>query len=458
MFEKQFDLYEQEFLQDLAKLLRIPSVSRETGDLLIPYGAAVKDALDTVAQIARRFGFEAENLGRVTQISFGTGEKKVYIACHADVVPCSAGWSVPPYDLTVRDGKLFGRGVLDNKGAVMAVLYALRMLAQAGIRPNVSLKLLVGGSEETTMSDMQDYVSRYGLPDEALTPDSVFPVVNTEAGMVSAKVYFPRDCYGKLRLLNFSGGLVSNAVPDRAEAEISGCDESVLTWLRQQTIYPVTVSTSDNGLILCASGISAHASEPQNGKNALIGLSQVLQALFKEFDTQCVLPQVLCEYFSDHHSQRLGLYCRGDILGEITQNVGVCNWDKGYFTVDMRLPVAGCLERITQRLASLAQEYGLTLELEKTHEYTHLDPSCAFLRSLSNAYTEQTGLKMEFLGSCGLTYAKAFAGRCVAFGPVYSEQGEECGGLHGDDEFVRLDVLKRLSVIYANVIKRLWCK
>lgn len=458
MFDKQFDLYEQEFLQDLARLLRIPSISIDTGDEKCPYGAEVNAALDTVVDIARRFGFSAENLGRVAQIPFGSGKKKVYIACHADVVPCSSTWTVPAYDLTVRDGKLFGRGVLDNKGAVLAVLYAFRILLQQGIEPDVSLRLIVGGSEETTMTDMHDYVCRYGLPDEALTPDSVFPVVNTEAGMVSAKVYFPYNCSGKLRLCRLSGGQASNAVPDRAEAVIAGCDSRVTEWLRMQSVYPVTMSISDDVVTLYAKGISAHASQPQEGQNAIVGLSQVLQELFSSFDTNCPLPEVLYTYFSEPHARGLDLYCRGDILGEITQNVGICNWDEGYFTVDMRLPVAGQLSRVKQRLDCFMQKFGFTVKFEKTHEYTHVAPDSPFMQALSAAYTELTGHEMEFLGSRGLTYAKAFNGRCVAFGPVYDEEGNECGGLHGDDEFVRADVLKRLSCVYAGVIKKLWCK
>ena len=174
MFEEFFELNQDDFLQNLAQLLAIQSVSEETDNAQFPFGKDVDDAFELVVNIAREPGFHAENLKHVAEISFGDGDKKVYIACHADVVPCSAGWIKPPYKMTIENGRIYGRGVLDNKGAVMAVLYAFISLKEHGIAPKAALKLLVGGSEETTMSDMITYVKTHGLPDEALTPDSVF--------------------------------------------------------------------------------------------------------------------------------------------------------------------------------------------------------------------------------------------------------------------------------------------
>ena len=79
------------------------------------------------------------------------------------------------------------------------------------------------------------------------------------------------------------------------------------------------------------------------------------------------------------------------------------------------------------------------------------------MKELSSAFSEITGKKAEFLGSCGLTYAKALGKNGVAFGPVYNEEGCECGGLHGSDEFVTTEVLVNLQKIYAKTILKLWC-
>lgn len=463
MFEDYFLQQQDSFLQDLAPLLRIKSVSRPCEDPQAPCGVEVKQALDYMASLARGYGFSATNLGKVTQISWDESlpsddRKTVYIACHADVVACSSGWTYPPYDLTVRDGRIYGRGVLDNKGAAMAVLYALRALKEHGIQPHVTLKLLIGGCEETSMADMEEYASQYGLPDEALTPDSVFPIVNTEAGMISARICFDRpQAVGPLQLVQFRGGMASNAVPDRAQAvvECGKFASQVYALLRDR----FDCSLCGTQIQIEATGISAHASTPQEGKNAITTLAAGLADVFAQHGSEQPFLTVLNRFFAgDFYAQKLGLSCSGPVLGPMTQNVGICDFANGYFTLDMRIPVSGQTERIQDRLAQLAQTYGFRVEYEKVKEYTHVSPDSSFLRGLAAAYKAETGQPAAFLGSTGLTYSKAFAGRCVAFGPVYSEQGEECGGLHGDDEYVRTDVLMRLAAVYAGVIRRLWCK
>ena len=460
MFEEFFELNQDDFLQNLAQLLAIQSVSEETDNAQFPFGKDVDDAFELVVNIAREHGFHAENLKHVAEISFGDGDKKVYIACHADVVPCSAGWIKPPYKMTIENGRIYGRGVLDNKGAVMAVLYAFIYLKEHGIAPKAALKLLVGGSEETTMSDMITYVKTHGLPDEALTPDSVFPIVNTEAGMLSAKVMFQPDAAeGSIQLKEFDSGTACNAVPDYAKAVIHvDCVEAVYAWFRHQSYFPDKIKQDGCCFIIFAEGKPAHASEPDKGVNALTGLAKVLYHLFHSFQSNNRLLQMLTEYFADDfYAEKLGVFCEGAILGKITQNVGICHYNEGYFTIDMRIPVSGQLDKIRGKLSTIAEKYGFTLCVEKMHEYTHVPPNCDFLKKLAFAFEQETGQKAQYLGSSGLTYAKAFDGRCVAFGPVYDETGDECGGIHADDEYVRLDVLKRLSAIYAGVINRLWC-
>ena len=191
MLDEIIDSNVDKMVSDLARLIKIPSVSiKQEGEYI--YSKDVNDAFEEAVKIAQELGFEAKNLGRVAEISFGSGEKKVYIACHIDVVPAGCGWTKEPFCLVEEDGKLYGRGVLDNKGSAVAVLYALKTLKDAGYIPKVSLKLLLGGAEETGMDDLPWYMKEFGYPDFAMTPDSVFPIVNTEAGMFSCKMKFKK--------------------------------------------------------------------------------------------------------------------------------------------------------------------------------------------------------------------------------------------------------------------------
>lgn len=55
-------------------------------------------------------------------IEMGQGEELVGVLCHVDVVPAGdvASWTYPPFEGQVADGKLFGRGAIDDKGPTMA--------------------------------------------------------------------------------------------------------------------------------------------------------------------------------------------------------------------------------------------------------------------------------------------------------------------------------------------------
>ncbi len=463
MFRKFLEEHREEMINTLAGLIAVPSISRQEGGKYC-YGKDVDDALTYVRDAARSFGFEAENLGYMTEVRFGHGDKTVYIACHADVVPAGDGWHTDPFALTRKDGKLFGRGVEDNKGPVVAVLYALRALREAGLEPKASVRLLVGGAEETGMDDIPQYTAVHGFPDYGLTPDSSFPIVNTEAGMFDGELYFG-DAYrneGCVRLLSLRGGVASNCVPDSATAVLEADDPAVVTafFTPENTAFLKDFSwkTEDgNRILLTTRGINAHASVANRGKNALTDLAVLLQRLFEHMGVVNRLTEVLSRYFADDFdASRLGLSCRGEILGSITLNVGICDTEKGYFTVDMRLPVAGICEKIRQRYEQLAKEYGFRLEIRKLKEYTHIPKESEFMQKLGAAFEHVTGRKAEYFGCCGLTYAKVLGGRGVAFGPAF-EDGDESGNIHGDDEFIREDVLIRLAAVYAQVIYELWC-
>ena len=70
---------------------------------------------------------ETEDIdGYCLTIATGKGNVEIGIWNHLDVVPEGKGWIYPPYTCTEKDGYLIGRGVQDNKGPAVAVLYAMK--------------------------------------------------------------------------------------------------------------------------------------------------------------------------------------------------------------------------------------------------------------------------------------------------------------------------------------------
>ncbi|SOD92084.1 succinyl-diaminopimelate desuccinylase [Caenispirillum bisanense] len=112
-------------------------------------------ALDVLQAALESLGF------RCTRLPFGEGEARVdnlyarlgdegpnfCFAGHTDVVPVGEGWTVDPFGAEVIDGRLFGRGAADMKGAIAAFVAAVaRLLAERD--PRGSISLLITGDEE----------------------------------------------------------------------------------------------------------------------------------------------------------------------------------------------------------------------------------------------------------------------------------------------------------------------
>ena len=119
-------------------------------------------AAELVAEYLRGAGADVELLGPDPSASTwwrayrGRGEgPSVMLMAHTDVVPApSAGWTVGPFDGTVRDGLLVGRGAADMKGELAARTVALAAFARSGERPAGDLVLVAEADEERNTADV----------------------------------------------------------------------------------------------------------------------------------------------------------------------------------------------------------------------------------------------------------------------------------------------------------------
>lgn len=114
---------------------------------------ALQTALEAIGFACRRMPFSEPGHAAVDNLyaRIGEGDPLFWFAGHTDVVPPGdpGQWAVPPFAGTVRDGKLYGRGAADMKGAIAAfAAAAARFLDRHGRRFGGSIGLVITGDEE----------------------------------------------------------------------------------------------------------------------------------------------------------------------------------------------------------------------------------------------------------------------------------------------------------------------
>uniref|UniRef100_A0A832I5L2 M20/M25/M40 family metallo-hydrolase n=1 Tax=Eiseniibacteriota bacterium TaxID=2212470 RepID=A0A832I5L2_UNCEI len=143
--------------EDLACLVAVPSVGAQHRGLV--------ECADLVADLLRRRGFDAEVVPSggapvVMAERAGRSERTLLFYNHYDVQPAEPleSWDSPPFELTRRDGRLWARGVSDDKGHLTARLHALdALLAVDGELP-CRVKFVIEGEEETSSVHLHDVV------------------------------------------------------------------------------------------------------------------------------------------------------------------------------------------------------------------------------------------------------------------------------------------------------------
>ena len=107
-----------------------------------------------------------------------SSEKPILLMNHQDVVEAPGGWKYPPFSGTIADRKLWGRGALDTKGGLWAMLQAANELAAEGFRPQHDVYFMSGCNEETDGSGAEE-ISRI-LQQRGIR----FTMVLDEGGMI----------------------------------------------------------------------------------------------------------------------------------------------------------------------------------------------------------------------------------------------------------------------------------
>ena len=185
----------------LRRMVAIPSIrGKEEPDA--PFGRGPKQALEEVLKIATELGFHTKNIDdKIGYAEYGEdrSDGAYYgIFGHVDVMPLGEGWNSPPLSLTLREGKLFGRGTLDNKGPILSNLYALYVLKENGVTFDRPVRIVFGTNEETGFGCVKHYLTKEIPPTFGWTPDCKWPVVYGERGRLKVRVSLPESMVADL--------------------------------------------------------------------------------------------------------------------------------------------------------------------------------------------------------------------------------------------------------------------
>ena len=87
-------------------------------------------------------------------MEYGEGDEMIAVLGHLDIVPAGDGWTYPPFEGRIADGKIYGRGTTDDKGPLIASLFALKAIKDAGIKLKRRIRIIFGTDEESGSHDM----------------------------------------------------------------------------------------------------------------------------------------------------------------------------------------------------------------------------------------------------------------------------------------------------------------
>lgn len=454
-----------ELIKDVQNLLHIRSLlDEENGKEDAPLGKGVKEALDFMLNLGDKDGFLSKNVGNLAgHLEFGEGKELLGILCHVDVVPEGDGWSSEPFAAEIRDGKIFARGALDDKGPTMAAYYAMKIVKELGLPLNKRVRMIIGTDEESNWRCVKHYFEHEEMPTLGFAPDADFPIINAEKGIsdfdMVQKNLVEDETDTKVKVLNFVSGKRYNMVPDYAEAAIHvyGTVEEVIesfTNFMKQYELECSYHVENGELFLKVKGVSAHGMEPKNGKNAGLFLAEFLSKLNINTNGAHYFQFVSRYFFDDSRGVNLGVAYSDDISGELTINPGKLSYTKesgGRIGMTCRYPVTNKMENTKAKLEELLKTEGFTIENFSDSKPHHVDEKEFLIQTLKKVYEEQTGEKAELLSIGGGTYARSLKSG-VAFGPLFPGRPDIA---HQKDEYIYIEDLLKATAIYAQAIYEL---
>ena len=461
-FKKEVLNHKEDLLKDLFELLSVRSILGTDITEETPFGSGPREALDLILSFGKRDGYKTKLVeNKAGHIEVGQGEELFGILGHVDVVPVvEADWTSHPFKPEIRDGKIFARGSLDDKGPTMAAYYAVKLLDKLGVKWNKRVRVIVGSDEETGFRCVEAYFKHEEQPASGFTPDAMFPLVYAEKARATFdhKLKFVlEDGNYNYKLVKFNGGQVLNMVIASAKAELVGevsdIKEKFENFLAQEKLDgEVTV---EDTIKLTLKGKAAHGSTPQYGINGATKLAEFLSTLGLDNNGKNFVDYIVEKLANDPFGEKLGINYSDDEMGEATYNYGILEYDLerkiGLVSTDCRHPKKFDL---VDRLNGIKVD-NIDIEVTSTKEAHYVPKDDELVTTLMDVYRKHTGdTKNDAFVLGGGTYARCLK-KGVAFGLLFPGKEDT---MHQANEYLEVEDLLLATAIYAEGIYKLCCE
>lgn len=454
-FEAKIREDRESLIEDIKKLVSINSVEAESEEGM-PFGKGPAEALQCFLQMAEELGFQTENFDNYAgHAEFGDGEEVLGILGHMDIVPCGDGWVCDPFEPQVIDGKLYGRGVQDNKGPMMVCLHAVKILKEMGLPLSKKIRFIVGANEETDWKCVDYYFNKKKItpPNLSFTPDAAFPMNHAEKGVFQYQLV--TDLKGEVAL---EGGNAYNSVAESASVLLpldveNDVRENLKHW-EEETKCHYEYSVADESVKLEVSGFAAHAANPVKGINAITGMMKAMSELNLTGELKEIADFYMENIGFNLYGEKMGVGLSDEVSGRLSFNVGKVEVLDGklIFSIDNRVPVTYKCKEAQEMIEDHLKGTRFRFENPQIIEAIYIPKDSFLVETLMNVYREVSGdvdAQPQVDGAC--SYARALE-NCVGFGPILPDQEDL---MHQKNECLELDKLDAWMKIYLEAIYRL---
>lgn len=465
MYKEKIEAYfadkQEQMIADICRLIRVKS-EREPAKPGMPFGEGPYNALMESKKLAEEMGFATKNFDNYV-VSAEMNDKEAYlgILAHVDVVSEGSGWTFPPYEGTVQDGRIYGRGSADDKGPAVVALWAAK--AARELNPNLSkgCRIILGSAEETGSEDLAYYLPKEPAPPVSFSPDAEYPVINIEKGGYKPIFGAKWEEESALpRVTAIHGGTTTNIVTRECDAYVEGlalADVQAVCAKHQEKTGVEFTAVEENGLVhVHTLGVSAHAASPEGGKNAQIAMVGMLAdlPLAQSRGQKAICDMARLFPFGDNYGAAMGVNIEDEKSGKLTLVFSKLQFSLTGFEAqfDSRCPIcateATVKNVVEKQFADCQFEFIARNRMSAPH-YTPEDSP--LVQTLLKTYERYTGLKGECLAIGGGTYVHDIEGG-VAFGCALPGTDNR---MHGADEFAVVDELMVSAKMFTQIILEL---